>query len=310
MAVQGGKRTEGGPSPSSTKLFARPCVANKSSQHWQLSPGVQPRDSLATLIELAGSNSTAPYSSQSLMGTVPSVETTEADRMCWRVLACLSTEGATVGCGMGCTPLPARNPAGTGYECGDHNCACNGGFAFHNDGTIRSLMDGHCVELVATSPVPSDAADSYDDLQQPETTEMLVQMASCSGGSSQQFSTTAAQGSPGRFVISQASSSSNGHTLCIESDFAQPPPSPHCQSFNNLTSCERAHCAWLNGTCTVLPPPPPPPKPVPQPAVAPEDYDAFFVVVDNLIHDMPTEYHGAIGIFAGAFLSRYSRTTE
>jgi hypothetical protein len=38
---------------------------------------------------------------------------------------------------------------------------------------------------------------------------------------------------------------------------------------------------------------------VPQPAVAPEDYDSHFEITENWIHDMPLEYHSAIGIFAG-----------
>ena len=293
--------------PSSTKLVARACAPGKASQLWQLSPGVQPRDSVATLIELAGSNAS---SSGTTLAPASAAATAAADKMCWRVLACLSTEGATVGCGMGCTPLPPRSPTGPGYECGGHNCACNGGFAFHNDGTIRSLMDGHCVELASTAGAAaarglgagSVAGASADQ-------EMFVQMASCSGSATQQFTAKPQSGSSGAFTVSQVPSG-GGSSLCVESDFKHgppppppPPPSPPCPMLKNETACAHApagkHCLWQNGTCVRPPPPPPPPKPVPQPAVAPEDYDSHFEITENWIHDMPLEYHSAIGIFAG-----------
>jgi hypothetical protein len=295
--------------PSSTKLFARACAPGKASQLWQLSHGVQPRDSVATLIELAGSN----RSSSITLAPAPATDAAPAgaDKMCWRVLACLSTEGATVGCGMGCTPLPPRSPTGRGYECGGHNCACNGGFAFHNDGTIRSLMDGHCVELTSAGGAAAVRAGvlGAGSFAGASDQEMLVQMASCSGSATQQFTAKPQPGSSGAYTISQVPSDGGG-SLCVESDFKQGPspppplpPSPPCPTLKNETACTHAppgkHCFWQNGTCVRLPPPAPPPKPVPQPAVPPEDYDSHFEITDNWIHDMPLEYHSAIGIFAG-----------
>jgi hypothetical protein len=256
-------------------LFAAPCVAESSEQQWQLSPGIQPRDAVGTIIELAGSNSTLSLNSQ---GPI-------ADKMCWRVLGCMSTDGAAVGIGHGCTLLPPQAANGS-YECGDHNCACNGGFAFHNDGTIRSLMDGHCLELLE----PDRGSDTDATARQ----SITVATTPCSGKASQQF-TTSSVGSA--FTISQIGGGSK--SVCIQTSPGPPPPRS-CSSFKNHSAClEAQRCVWRNGVCQPPPKPaPPPPRPM-QPAVPEEDWDQFFQITDNYIGHMPLEYHSAIGIFAG-----------
>lgn len=250
-------------------LFAAPCAAGTADQLWQLSPGVQPRDSVGTLIELAGSNGTAVMAAD--------------DNMCWRVEACKSTEGSPVIIGRGCTPLPPQYSNGS-YECGGHNCDCNGGFAFHNDGTIRSLMERHCLELL--SPGTDSAADATGG----------VMMGTCSGKAAQQFT---AEAHSDVFAISQVVASGK---VCITTSPGPPPPGPPpppCSDITNQTACTARHCVWSGGACHSAPkPPPPPPKQV-QPAVPEADWDEYFEIEDNYIHDMPIEYHSAISVFAG-----------
>ena len=269
--------------------------ATAADQHWQLSPGVQPRDAVGTLIELAGSNA----SSSSL--ELSQLATAVADKMCWRVLGCSSADKATVGIGRGCTPLPPQLANGS-YQCGDnHNCGCNGGFAFHNDGTIRSLMDGHCLELLGGADEHGMSSNSGD-----------VATGTCSGKSTQQFTATAVHSAMGSavttaFTISQLDGS--GKKQCITSTPGPPPPplpGPPCSSFKTQAACTTVkgeHCVWQNGACRQPPKPPPPPPPPPpqpkQPVVPEKDWDQHFVIEDNYIHDMPVEYHSAIGVFAG-----------
>ena len=107
-------------------LVARKCNASSPAQQWIFSPGVKPGISKSTIVRAA---SAGPN------------DTTD----CWRVLACLSDEGAKVGVGYGCTPLPKSR------GCGGHNCACNGAFAFNSNGTITSQMDGHCLTIDSES---------------------------------------------------------------------------------------------------------------------------------------------------------------
>ena len=59
---------------------------------------------------------------------------------CWEITGCSSSPGASVGCGYGCKslPKPGSNPS---------KCALNGAWSFNSNGTVTSVMDGHCLEL-------------------------------------------------------------------------------------------------------------------------------------------------------------------
>ena len=169
----------GGNTPPRDSLVAAPCKPGKKSQLWTLSPGVHPGGADATLVQMAA-------------------DTT--DRGCWRVIACLSVEGAAVAAGRGCTPVP--KPSGGKTDCGKHNCSCNGAFIFHKNDTITSLMDGHCLGSVG------------------EHAGSAVSMATCTGDPSQTWITTPS-GTGNTYTISQ-----DEGVLCIEAPSAQPAPPP------------------------------------------------------------------------------------
>ena len=106
------------PSPSPQGFSAQKCAANKTSQMWELSPGVKPGDALPTNVK-SGAGKTGG---------------------CWEITGCSSGSGAAVGCGYGCKALP--KPGSTPVK-----CALNGAWSFNTNGTITSVMDGHCLQL-------------------------------------------------------------------------------------------------------------------------------------------------------------------
>ena len=68
-----------------------------------------------------------------------SIESGNGKNGCWEITGCATSEGAHVGTNYGCKPVP--NP---GYS---NNCAANGAWSVHDNGTITSVIDGHCLSL-------------------------------------------------------------------------------------------------------------------------------------------------------------------
>lgn len=106
----------GPPGPPEGKFTAEICNPSSPSQNWVLSPGVVPGDSKVTNVKLATAVA------------------------CWEITGCASGDGAAVGCGYGCKPVPS--------QCANH-CDCNGAWATNSNGTITSVMDGKCLQVSA-----------------------------------------------------------------------------------------------------------------------------------------------------------------
>jgi hypothetical protein len=161
------------PSPPRPRGFdAQPCVPGKASQLWLLSPGVSPGDAASTVIRSAAGSTGG----------------------CWEITGCSSAAGAAIGCGYGCKPLPKPGSA-------PGKCDLNGAWAVHSNGTITSVMDGHCVEAQ-----PSAGAV-------PEGSRMAVVVGPCTGRANQQFKMTPSKsnGSSG-YTVQQ-----NG--LCVDNEY-------------------------------------------------------------------------------------------
>jgi len=62
---------------------------------------------------------------------------------CWEITACAHGPQAGVGCGYGCKPLPKGQPKSIG------DCNFNGAWSTHKNGSITSVMDGHCLQTHA-----------------------------------------------------------------------------------------------------------------------------------------------------------------
>lgn len=104
----------GPPAPPHGSFTAAPCNPGSASQAWTLSPGVAPGDSHATNVQLATAVA------------------------CWEITGCAEGDGAAVGCGYGCKPVPT--------SCASH-CDCNGAWSTNSNGTITSVMDGKCLQV-------------------------------------------------------------------------------------------------------------------------------------------------------------------
>ena len=187
---------------------AQPCKVGVVEQLWKLSPGVSPGDSRTTNVQMA-----APKGG------------------CWEITACDTADGASVGCGYGCKPLPVTCKSA---------CACNGAWASNKNGTLTSVMDGKCLQL-------SDVS--------------VVTVAACTTGKpNQQFS----------FAKSGDSFTVHTHNgLCITGATPPAPPPTPCAKLSTAAACAAAvdkhgksRCDWnhTTGHCQ-QPPPPPPPQP-------------------------------------------------
>lgn len=160
------------------------CKAGEATQQWNLSPGVTPGDSKATNVQMD-----LPHGG------------------CWEITGCSSGEGADVGCGYGCKPLPKSCKS---------KCDCNGAWSFNSNGTITSVMDGHCLQV-------SKGKGSN------------VNVASCSGKPNQVF---AVKNTGNYYTISQAG-------LCVQ---GRKPPTPAptplpCKFYKTQADCP-SHCKW------------------------------------------------------------------
>eukprot|EP01043_Picozoa_sp_COSAG02_P047463 COSAG02_NODE_4554_length_5220_cov_31.069713_1_plen_771_part_10 len=177
-------------------LVATECTGERSQQ-WVFSPGFQPwvSDTDGTIVELAGSNTSDALGDWN----------SQRDMMCWRALGCSDKDGAPVGCGKGCTPLPGCYANGS-YACEEGvpggRCNCNGAFSFQKDATIRSEMppEKHCLQIVAGSK---------------------VELGNCTGAANQKFGTTL-HATPTAYSI--WIQNAKGHKLCIQSPPPPPPP--------------------------------------------------------------------------------------
>ena len=108
----------GPPGPPRGAFSAEPCKVGAASQAWVLSPGVAPGDSQPTNVALA----------------------TRSKASCWEIEACATGDNAAVNCNWGCKALPA--------SCSSP-CNCNGAWSTNANGTITSVMDGHCLQIVS-----------------------------------------------------------------------------------------------------------------------------------------------------------------
>ena len=157
-------------------------------------------------------------------------------------------------------------------------------------GTIRSLMDGHCVELVSPDHhagkdgVAPPEAEGWQHVPQQSA---AIATTPCNGNANQQFTATALPApADAAFTISQHDGS--GRNVCIQSSPSPPgpgPPPPPCAALKNQSACVGAkneHCIWAGGSCENLPKPPPPPPAPMQPAVPEADWDQFFTIEDNV----------------------------
>jgi hypothetical protein len=95
-------------------ISAQPCASGLVEQQWTLSPGVIPGDSKVTSVKMA-----APGGG------------------CWEITGCDTNDGAAVGCGYGCKPLPSSCKS---------LCDCNGAWSINSNGTITSVMDVSAVQ--------------------------------------------------------------------------------------------------------------------------------------------------------------------
>ena len=95
-------------------ISAQPCASDLVEQQWILSPGVIPGDSKVTNVKMA-----APGGG------------------CWEITGCDTNDGAAVGCGYGCKPLPSSCKS---------LCDCNGAWSINSNGTITSVMDVSVVQ--------------------------------------------------------------------------------------------------------------------------------------------------------------------
>ena len=97
-------------------LRAAPCDAEREGQQWKLS-------------RKRGDNGWT------------SVESANGHNGCWEITGCDRTEGAHLGTSYGCKNVPAP-----GYG---NDCAANGAWVAQKNGTLTSVMDGHCLTLGA-----------------------------------------------------------------------------------------------------------------------------------------------------------------
>ena len=183
-------------------------------------------------------------------------------RNCWTVTACNDTQPGTPIEGRNCSvaqPPACQSPA----DCN----ACNGVFKLNSDGTITSAQDGRCVQVDMSEPVFNGSGSS--GVHWPSGDR--VNMAACTGGPSnshlhQKFDVQAIPSAPGRYTVKDRL---GGQCIGVN----QMPPG----------GCGGHH----------------PPGPRPMPVGHVSDWDGWFEVSDNHIHDMPTEFSGAVGIFGG-----------
>ena len=108
-----------GPHPANGAFSAKPCKPGAISQEWMLSKGVVPGDSKVTNVQMAAGS-----------------------KGCWEITGCSQADGAGVGCGYGCKPVPK--------SCSS-KCDCNGAWSVNANGTITSVMDGKCLQVAAGS---------------------------------------------------------------------------------------------------------------------------------------------------------------
>jgi hypothetical protein len=106
----GGGGGGGGKGP----LRAAPCDAKREGQTWKL----------------AGKRGDNSWTS---------IESGNGKNGCWEITGCARGEGAHVGTSYGCKPVPKP-----GYS---NDCAANGAWVAHANGTITSVIDGHCLTL-------------------------------------------------------------------------------------------------------------------------------------------------------------------
>ena len=163
---------------TSAGTVASPCKSGEVTQMWTLSPGVKPGDSQVTNVKM------------------------DAQRGgCWEITGCSSGQGADVGCGYGCKSLPKSCKS---------KCDCNGAWSFNSNGSITSVMDGHCLQV-------SGGKGS------------AVNVAKCTGGANQRFEVVALKGQSAAIQVKQGD-------LCVAGQPPPPPtppPPPPCSTFKS-----------------------------------------------------------------------------
>ena len=201
-----------GPSHPGSSFAAVAC-SNATQQLWALSAGVTPGDSRPTQV------------GQWHTGDPPAANSAAGGAGCWEIQGCGTGEHAVANTNYGCKALPAKPCEGS------NDCLCNGAWAFNSNGTITSVMDGHCLQVEA-------GAGS------------AVTVGSCTGKPSQRFTfvENGARGEGKGFVWYMEQ-----HGLCVQ---GAPPPPPHCASFATHAACPAPRCAWSSGGHCVDPPPP------------------------------------------------------
>ena len=209
-----------GPSHPGSGFAAVPCAANVTEQLWTLSAGVVPGDSRPTQVG-QWHKADPPASSAT---AVAAAAAAAGGAGCWEIQGCGTGEHAVVNTNYGCKALPAKPCKGS------NDCLCNGAWAFNSNGTVVSVMDGHCLQVEA-------GAGS------------AVTVGSCSGKPNQRFT----------FVKQGARSGGKGFVwsveqrgLCVQ---GAPPPPPHCASFATHAACPAPRCTWSSGGHCEDPPP-------------------------------------------------------
>lgn len=140
-------------------LRAEPCNASEPGQHWRLS--VPPGNGTACNVQ-----NHLPWMAGG----------------CWEITGCSTAPHAEVGVNFGCKAVPPKNFSDP--------CLANGAWAFHGNGTVTSVMDGHCLSV--------DADRSVD-------------VSPCDGSPSQRW-----------HVLNESITTADG--LCIGSGVPAPPP--------------------------------------------------------------------------------------
>ena len=107
-------------------ISAQTCAAGVVEQQWTLSESVAPGDSKLTNVQMS-----SPKGG------------------CWEITGCDTKDGASVGCGYGCKPLPSSCTS---------LCDCNGAWSTNGNGTITSVMDVRTSMLAASHPCRLTAA--------------------------------------------------------------------------------------------------------------------------------------------------------
>eukprot|EP01052_Picozoa_sp_SAG31_P006121 SAG31_NODE_278_length_18608_cov_10.304284_13_plen_385_part_00 len=156
-------------------LRAAPCVAGREGQQWKL----------------AGKRGDNGWTS---------IESANGKNGCWEITGCNRNEGAAVGTHYGCKPVPAP-----GYS---NDCAANGAWVVHKNGTITSVEDGHCLGLATADFAESD-------------TLKPLQVNACNGDKSQQWIfddkwTLPGAGKPSTVRSAMSMSGDPEQTLCID----------------------------------------------------------------------------------------------